>query len=54
MIQIALLKAIPSPKISEMRAVDYHAFFISPQTKAQETTAHGRYNNRFTVFKPMP
>jgi hypothetical protein len=45
--------SIPSPKISEMRAVDYHAFFISPKKKAQKgPTAHG-YNNCFAVFKPM-
>jgi CheY-like chemotaxis protein len=43
---------IPSPKISEKRAIDYHAFLIRPKTKAQETTARG-YNNRFAVFKPM-
>jgi hypothetical protein len=46
---------IPSPKISEMRAVEYHAFFVRSKKKAQkETTAHARYNKRFTMFKPMP
>jgi hypothetical protein len=41
-------------KISEMRAVEYHAFFVSPKKKAQkETTAHARDNNCFAMFKPM-
>jgi len=41
-------------KIGLKRAVEYHAFLISPKKKAQkETTAHARYNNRFTMFKPM-
>ena len=41
-------------KLGEMRAVEYHAFLIRPKKKAQrETTAHARYNKRFTEFKPM-
>jgi hypothetical protein len=45
---------IPSPKISEIRAVEYHAFLIRRKKKAQkETTAHAGYNNHFRMFKPM-
>ena len=53
-IKTLLYTAIPSPKISENRAVEYHAFFIPSQKKAQKgPTAHARYNNHFTMFKPM-
>jgi hypothetical protein len=52
--QYLIDRSIPSPKISENRAVEYHAFFIRRKKKAQkETTAHARYNNHFTMFKPM-
>jgi hypothetical protein len=44
---------IPSPKISEMRAVKYDTFFTDQGENVKETTAHARYNNRFTMFKPM-
>jgi hypothetical protein len=48
------LKSIPSPKISEIRAVEYHAFFIRRKKKAQkETTAHAGYSTHFRLFKPM-
>jgi hypothetical protein len=45
--------AIPSPKSGEKRAVEYHAYFTDQGEKRGGSTAHGRYNNRFAVFKPM-
>jgi hypothetical protein len=45
---------IPSPKISELRAIVYHAFFIRAKEKTwKDTTAHDKYNSCFAMFRPM-